>query len=190
VLDARPPVLRRGRADRPEGGRGLAFIRTLYAVENELKGERARLGQGFTDDDAETRAGPILATFADWLEVQNRTTTPKSLFGQAANYARNDCAALEVVASAVRSFAGDRPSVAADLIERLAQGVTAAHAAGLIHRDLKPENVQFAAGGSPKISDLGLAKRLADASDGLTVTGAVLGTPSYMAPEQASGDGK
>jgi hypothetical protein len=71
----------------------LAFIRTLYAVEREIKDERELLRDQFTDDDAverrKTRAGPILTRFADWLEVQNRSTTPKSLFGQAVNYARN-----------------------------------------------------------------------------------------------------
>jgi transposase len=77
----------------PRAVEALAFIRTLYAVEREIKDERERRGELFTDDDVvrwrQTRAGPILARFADWLEVQNRTTTPKSLFGQAINYARN-----------------------------------------------------------------------------------------------------
>jgi hypothetical protein len=82
----------------PRAVEALAFIRTLYAVETELKAERARLGQGFTDGDAvqwrRTRAGPILGRFADWLEGQNRATTPKSLFGQAVNYARNQWPSL------------------------------------------------------------------------------------------------
>jgi hypothetical protein len=77
----------------PRAVEALAFIRTLYAVERELRDVRGRLGERFADDDAvewrKTRAGPVLARFADWLEVQNRTTTPKSLFGQAVNYARN-----------------------------------------------------------------------------------------------------
>jgi WD40 repeat protein len=78
------------------------------------------------------------------------------------------------------------PRPAARLAETLARALNAVHQAGVVHRDLKPANVLLAADGTPKVTDFGLAKRLADAS-GPTATGAVLGTPSYMAPEQAGG---
>ncbi len=75
---------------------------------------------------------------------------------------------------------------AADLMRRLALAVQHAHDNKVLHRDLKPANVLLAADGAPKIADFGLAKLL-DEDDGLSRTGDVLGTPSYMAPEQAEG---
>ncbi len=78
------------------------------------------------------------------------------------------------------------PAEAARLAETLARAAHAAHRAGVVHRDLKPANVLLTPDGTPKITDFGLAKKLDDAS-GQTVSGAVMGTPSYMAPEQAAG---
>jgi len=80
------------------------------------------------------------------------------------------------------------PQTAARLVACLAQAVEYLHRQGVIHRDLKPSNVLIDAEGQPYVTDFGLAK-LRDANDGLTTTGVVAGTPSYMAPEQAAGKG-
>ena len=78
------------------------------------------------------------------------------------------------------------PPDAARLTATLARGIHAAHRVGVIHRDLKPANVLVTEHGTFKITDFGMAKKLDDAT-GQTLSGAIMGTPSYMAPEQASG---
>jgi len=73
---------------------------------------------------------------------------------------------------------------ALELVAKLAEALEVAHAEGVLHRDLKPENVLFGDDGEPRLVDFGLGVRLTGHSSRLTQTGAVLGTPAYMAPEQ------
>jgi serine/threonine-protein kinase len=76
---------------------------------------------------------------------------------------------------------------AARIVLELAKAVGYAHDHGVVHRDLKPGNVLLSRTGLPQITDFGLAKRT-DSTEQLTVAGQILGTPGYMAPEQAAGD--
>ena len=78
------------------------------------------------------------------------------------------------------------PQSTARLLAQVARAIHFAHARGFIHCDLKPSNILLDASGQPHVTDFGLARKL-DGDSTLTATGAVLGTPGYMAPEQAAG---
>ena len=88
--------------------------------------------------------------------------------------------------SNLAEVAGDHPigsREAADYVRTIADAIHCAHVAGIIHRDLKPSNILTDASAQPLITDFGMAKRIDDDS-GITRTGRILGTPSYMPPEQ------
>ena len=78
------------------------------------------------------------------------------------------------------------PREGAQILLRVAEAVQAAHSRGVLHRDLKPSNILIDLAGKPHVSDFGLAKRL-EGNQTMTHTGAILGTPCYMSPEQAAG---
>jgi tetratricopeptide (TPR) repeat protein/tRNA A-37 threonylcarbamoyl transferase component Bud32 len=97
--------------------------------------------------------------------------------------------AMELVeGSTLSQKMGGTPQPAAEaaaLVRTLARAMHYAHGHGLVHRDLKPANILLKADGTPKVTDFGLAKHLEE--EGQTQTDAILGTPSYMSPEQAEG---
>ncbi len=87
-----------------------------------------------------------------------------------------------------RSLADTEPPVreALEIIAKAAQGVEAAHRAGVVHRDLKPQNIMLSGDGWPYVMDFGLAKAF-QADSSISAAGAVIGTPAFMPPEQAQG---
>lgn len=78
-------------------------------------------------------------------------------------------------------------STAVDWVRQIAEGLYYAHCEGIVHRDVKPGNVMISRSGRPQLMDFGLAKRDADLESEMTVEGQIVGTPSYMSPEQARG---
>ncbi len=76
---------------------------------------------------------------------------------------------------------------AVDWTRQIAEGLHYAHTEGIVHRDVKPGNIMMNLAGRPQVMDFGLAKRSADIDSAMTVEGQIVGTPTYMSPEQARG---
>ncbi len=89
------------------------------------------------------------------------------------------------LADIIRAEGALAPERAAEIGAAVAEALEAAHREGLVHRDVKPGNIMVTRGGEVKVMDFGIARAAAD--DTLTQTGTVLGTASYLSPEQASG---
>jgi serine/threonine-protein kinase len=141
---------------------------------------------------AGAQASPqVLARFRQEAEAVARLKHPNIVqIHQVGLHAGCPFLVLELVdgPSLARSLAGTPQATrrAVDLVERLARAIHSAHGQGVVHRDLTPANVLLTADGTPKITDFGLAKIIPGGEGLRTQTGELLGTPSYMAPEQAA----
>src|SRR6202034_2694043 len=100
------------------------------------------------------------------------------------------CSLESLAGGSLAKKIGGKPQLvdqAASIVETLAGAMATAHRGNIIPRDLKPANVLLASDGTLKITDFGLAKRL-EGDSSQTRSGSILGTPSYMSPEQARGE--
>jgi len=165
------------------GGMGVVFqarqisLNRLVALKMILSGQLA--------DDADVRRFYIEAEAAANLDHPGIV----SIFevGQREGQHYFSMAFIEGQSLAQRLAGGPLPSrEAAELIGRVADAIEYAHQRGVVHRDLKPANILLDPNGNPRVTDFGLAKKVKGDS-GLTGSGQIMGTPSYMPPEQAGG---
>jgi WD40 repeat protein len=133
----------------------------------------------------------VLARFRVEAEAVARLQHPNIVqIHEVGQHAGSPFLVLELVdgPSLARALGGtpQRAERAALMVEALARAVHSAHCQGVVHRDLTPANILLTADGTPKITDFGLAKIAFGGGELRTQTGELLGTPSYMAPEQAA----
>ncbi|MFO1041546.1 MAG: protein kinase [Planctomycetaceae bacterium] len=187
--------------------RSPSGLRIRYLGDYELQSEVARGGMGVVFKARQTSLNRIVAlkmilagTFASDEEVKrfyleaeaaaqldHPGIVPIYEVGQYEGHHYFSMGFVDGTSLASRLMNGPLPPLeAAELVRQVAEAVQYAHSKGVIHRDLKPGNILIDQKGVPRVTDFGLAKRLESGSE-LTGTGQVLGTPSYMPPEQAAG---
>jgi serine/threonine-protein kinase len=165
------------------GGMGVVYkarqksLGRVVALKMLLSGEMAS-----PDDQARFQAEAEAAAGLDHPGI-----VPVFEVGEGEGWAFFSMKLIEGHTLAERLRDGPLPArEAAELLAKISRAIHYAHERGVLHRDVKPSNILIDESGEPHVMDFGLAKRLSgDAS--LTRTGAILGTPSYMSPEQAAG---
>ncbi|MCE9561395.1 MAG: SUMF1/EgtB/PvdO family nonheme iron enzyme [Planctomycetes bacterium] len=164
------------------GGMGIVY-KARHIRLNRPTAIKMLLGGQYLDALAQTR---FLLEAEAVAQIQHPHVVQVFEFGQ---HDGQPFFALEYVngvtlAKKLQTVGPFAPRVAAKMVAKLADAIAAAHAKGIVHRDLKPANVLLDENDEPKIVDFGLAK--VGKSD-MTISGAIMGTPSYMSPEQAAG---
>ena len=164
------------------GAMGVVYHATQTGL-NRPVALKMLLGGGFADAEARAR---FLLEAESVAALEHPNVVKVFAFGEANGqpYIAMEYLPGGSLAERVRAAGPLPPAEAVSIVAQLAAAVAHAHAKGVVHRDIKPANVLLAADGSVRLTDFGLAK--IGRSD-LTATGAVMGTPSYMSPEQAAG---
>jgi tetratricopeptide (TPR) repeat protein/predicted Ser/Thr protein kinase len=166
-----------------KGGMGEVF----RAYDTELKGEVAlKVIRGDADHEG------ALARFRREIALARKVTSPNVL--RVYDLAEHDGLRFltmeyvdgEDLAALMRREARLPIERAVSIFRQVCQGLEAAHAEGVVHRDLKPQNVLVDTEGRVRVADFGLARSIAES--GLTASGAIMGSPAYMSPEQVKGD--
>jgi serine/threonine-protein kinase len=187
VLESGQVLAQRYRVQRLLGKGGMGAV---YLADDEVLGELVALkviSSAFATDEA-----AMIARFRREAAAARKVSSPSVIRIHDLGEARPGLLYLSMEYFAGRTLSdviAQRGLVpmkdVQDILSQVTTGLEAAHQAGVIHRDLKPSNVLVGERGAVKLIDFGLATTMA--GDGLTATGAILGTPHYMAPEQVRG---
>jgi eukaryotic-like serine/threonine-protein kinase len=175
------------------GGMGEVFL-----AEDPSLGRKVALKllpAPFSKDAERVRRFEQEARAASALNHPNIVTVYEAGEIEGRRYLATEFIEGETLRSKLASGAAQPITVIVDVLTQVARALAAAHAAGIVHRDIKPENIMIRPDGYVKVLDFGLAKLAADERftspatgvEGHTHVGTVMGTPRYMAPEQASG---
>ena len=187
VLESGQVLAQRYRVQRLLGKGGMGAV---YLADDEVLGELVALkviSSAFATDET-----AMIARFRREAAAARKVSSPNVIRIHDLGEARPGLLYLSMEYFAGRTLAdliAQRGIVplddARDILKQIVNGLEAAHQAGVVHRDLKPSNVLVGERGAVKIIDFGLATTAM--AEGLTATGAILGTPHYMAPEQIRG---
>ncbi|HXG63072.1 MAG TPA: SUMF1/EgtB/PvdO family nonheme iron enzyme [Planctomycetota bacterium] len=169
-----------------EGGMG-----EVYLAEDSRTGGRVAvkvLPKAAAQDEEMVRRFRREVDSARTLDHPNIVRAHESGVDRGYHYYVMEFVEGETVGTRLKREGALPPLEATRLILQVARGLHYAHGRGFVHRDVKPDNIIVSKDGTAKILDMGLSKNIAEAQTFLTVTGMALGTPHYMAPEQARGD--
>ncbi|HEX8202554.1 MAG TPA: serine/threonine-protein kinase, partial [Isosphaeraceae bacterium] len=166
-----------------QGGMGVVHEARQRSLDRRVALKMIRAGQFATADDLQRFQNEARAV----AHLDHPHIVPVLEVGehQGCHYFSMKLIAGGSLDKQLSTFTAD-PRAAARLMATVARAIHHAHRRGILHRDLKPANILLDAEGQPHVTDFGLAKRVEEDSS-LTDSGAILGTPSYMAPEQANG---
>ncbi|MEZ0228857.1 MAG: serine/threonine-protein kinase, partial [Planctomycetota bacterium] len=170
------------------GGMGVVYkalradLRRVFALKTLLAGADAVPPEALDRFVREARAAASLAGHPNIVAVHDAGRDGNTFF-IAMDFVDGPSLAALVAKEGVTT------KRALAIAEDVANALHAAHEAGLVHRDVKPANVLIDARGTPRLTDFGLVRAADEKADGgrLTEAGAIMGTPAYMAPEQAAG---
>ncbi len=187
TIDPLPPQFGRFRVERELGRGGMGVV---YLAYDEKLDRRVALKAPFFDPASKAEAIPrFLREARAMANVRHANLCPVFEAGEidGRHYLAMAYIAGPTLHEKLRTRQPMAPAEAVALVRKMAEAIEVAHEAGIVHRDLKPGNVLLDARGEPVITDFGLAWRGGAGEIELTRTGALVGSPAYMAPEQVEG---